>query len=88
MKSCEPARSHIQAIRSDHLVCSKVVVNVLVTESGDGESVVYVAHHAAVREMKEEFKQSTTYNMTQLPWLAVRPHSISPAVPLAHGPYW
>lgn len=68
-----PAGSDIQTIRSDHLVCGEVVVNVLVTESGDGQSVVYVAHQAAVREMKEKLKQSAAHNMTLifLHWLFI-----------------
>lgn len=61
-----PAGSDVQAIWSDHLVRGEVVVNVLVPESGDGQSVVDVAHQAADRETEETLKWSPTSNMTQL----------------------
>lgn len=43
-------------------------MDVLVTEPGDGQSVVYVAHHATSKELLYFFfklNQSVTYNMTQ-----------------------
>lgn len=90
MKQHKPAGSEVEALIVDHLLWPEVLGNALVAEPGDGQSVVYVAHHAASREVKNLIKIGITkkkYN-NLLHFHRGGPHSISPAVPLAQGPYW
>lgn len=59
----KPAVRDVQATRSDHLIWWEVVLNVLATDSGNGQSVVDVTSHAAFQTKTKHkcyMQQNTT----------------------------